>query len=706
MLHDGGQIGRFMMRYPYVFIVLWISLIFCPFLGKPVLQTTGDQKVYIAQALEMHAQNHWLKQTLAGQGYYYKGPMHYILLRIGFNIFGVDNLWAGQWMNLICLLIVGLGLTRVTIVATKNPHLAVTLGMASTIAGGIYAHAFASQMELELCAIYTLCLVLLQAYLAEISPAKSKSLILLLWILIGVASTVKSPLHSVLLGIGTLMALALVGRKKRNLILSRWHFLVILAGIALAVMSYGLLYWLDEANFYLSYIVRETLGKGPNEVSSVESWLPNLTTNLLPVTPIILAGLYGLRHLKLRQEEFSGPLSTGSDRETSASTLAVSGLCLILPTFIFFAIHPYRSPIYTIPCIPVVIAVAGMGLFMGSSSDKKGFPLWIPKMIPYFGLLLPITYIVLRFRFLGSFFPLPEFLTFGAVIATIGTIFSVFILRKLEDLWSPLWIFSLVPCYLFLGSLLHQTGKFEIDQFNKTLSMMSHRDQNQKIGFYNLHRHTWSEWGLLTLASQRTIVGLHHLPSLQDFLNAGGYVIFPGKSFLDDFLSKSHGERYEIREWKKWYVRGPSTSESGTSAAWLHHDIGRVMTSYFIVAKDSREFNSYACDLGVFATSDSLPRGARTPKGLVHPKNHRGFFPCLYWRQRRPRYLGLDLDFGPESLASFYSQNLPNAPSHPRRLRVFFVGLDAAIPIKLAGPGRLNPPMFDRGYYENSAKEV
>src|SRR5271169_1005332 len=86
-------------------IVLIITFTYVPFLGYRIVRTAGDEKVYVSEALEMAAHGNWFVQRLQDQPDYYKGPLHYILVRIGLIVFG-HSPWAALYMNYL-LLIVG-----------------------------------------------------------------------------------------------------------------------------------------------------------------------------------------------------------------------------------------------------------------------------------------------------------------------------------------------------------------------------------------------------------------------------------------------------------------------------------------------------------------------------------------------------------------------------------------------------------------------
>ncbi|MDQ7042383.1 MAG: hypothetical protein Q9M34_02520, partial [Sulfurimonas sp.] len=88
------QIRNLLLKYPQSSLVFLITLSYLYFMLDMYLPTTGDQKTYIAQALEMHRDGHWFMQTLFNEPDYYKGPLHFILLRIGFILFGTHSMFA------------------------------------------------------------------------------------------------------------------------------------------------------------------------------------------------------------------------------------------------------------------------------------------------------------------------------------------------------------------------------------------------------------------------------------------------------------------------------------------------------------------------------------------------------------------------------------------------------------------------------------
>src|SRR4051812_27308140 len=116
-------------------------------MGFRVARTAGDDKLYVAQALDMERAGTWFLQKLNGVADYNKGPLHYILLRAGSRLFG-HTMWATVWMNLALVLLASWSLYRL---ARRNlperPRgLALFSGAAFGVSAGVYGFAFASQM--------------------------------------------------------------------------------------------------------------------------------------------------------------------------------------------------------------------------------------------------------------------------------------------------------------------------------------------------------------------------------------------------------------------------------------------------------------------------------------------------------------------------------------------------------------------------------
>jgi hypothetical protein len=233
-----------------VFILL---LAYVPFLGARVVRPAGDDKVYVTQAVEMASQGNWFLQTMGGEPNYYKGPLHYIFLRAGMILFG-DSMWATTYMNLVLVI---LGAIAAGAVVHRNMREFDGWGfwaaMAFGLSAGIYSHVFASQMEVEMAAFFAIGLYLLD----RSGPGKPD---LKFWLIAGLAGWLKSPLHSVFLGVTALLFWGWEGTLlPRMKDLRAWG--AALAGILVCALGYAPPFLLDRQAWVDSYLLREQLQK-------------------------------------------------------------------------------------------------------------------------------------------------------------------------------------------------------------------------------------------------------------------------------------------------------------------------------------------------------------------------------------------------------------------------------------------------------------
>ncbi|MBI3542401.1 MAG: glycosyltransferase family 39 protein, partial [Deltaproteobacteria bacterium] len=141
------------------FLALAILVALVPFLDVRVLRMAGDEKVYVSQSVEMARAGHWFVQTLADEPSYFKGPLHYVLTRLGMLFFG-NHLLAGTWMNGLLALLAGLAIHQL---GRKrwNDKAGLLLGAATALNVGVFSHAVTSQMEVELVAFYAFAIAAL-----------------------------------------------------------------------------------------------------------------------------------------------------------------------------------------------------------------------------------------------------------------------------------------------------------------------------------------------------------------------------------------------------------------------------------------------------------------------------------------------------------------------------------------------------------------
>ena len=563
-------------RNPYFLVFLFGCLLYVPFAGKPVLRTGGDEKVYIAQALEMAQRGSWFVQTLAGVPSYYKGPLHYILLRIGFLLFGTHNLWAALWANVLAVMTASLVITDVIFKRLKDPALAAALGMATLGAGGIYAYVFTSQMEIELVGMYALALFWLDRWQDSRHPTAVGSL---LWITIGLAGWLKSPLHSALLGSGVFLVAA-CDQKLRSRQFSLSGILVCAVGVCVGTVGYAIPWILDETSFYQTYILRETLAKPTNEVAIWETFVPNLTINLWPFMPLAIVGMLACIRTIFSEYAFK---STYVKFLSAERDLGWTALGLSIPSFIFFAAHPYRSTIYTLPCVPAVMLLCAIGLRRAKVIWPR-LTLYAAAAVPACAALVPGLALIIGWKFGSQALWWPKWLSVLSALTLIGTIgFICVALKRAQVRWDAS-LFATLPSLVIAGICMSIIGQVEISGLKTLTADLQTNGNHAPIGYYNLQRHTWSEWGALNLLLGQTVVGLHDESSLKQSLENGDPVIVPSRRYLEHVSGLvKNPSQLQIRIWPRWQPHAKDSIRHGPLAAWRTGDLSLLQSEAYVV---------------------------------------------------------------------------------------------------------------------------
>jgi 4-amino-4-deoxy-L-arabinose transferase-like glycosyltransferase len=535
----------------------------------------GDEKVYVSQAIEMAEHGRWFVQTLQGVPDYYKGPLHYILLRIGMLVFGW-NPWAVLYMNF--MLILGgawaLGaLIRRYCGGDQANGLAVWTGAFFATCTGIYAHTFASQMEAELAGLFAIAF-----YVLDSTPVESGGF--LFWTLAGLIGWSKSPLHAVFAGASAILFWLVNGELPQRL--RNWKsWCAAFFGIAVCTAGYLPAFLFDRENFVQFYLVRETLDKGDSGQSWFVSYQSVLGFYLFPWLLIALV-CYADFFAKLVRpwKRFFDP------KIRRAYSLAICG---IFPSFAFFTWHPYHFENYDLPVISGVVFF--IGLVFGTRLQGLR---WVYRMAALLTavilLVLPVGLTALSIHFAPLPAWWPSWLVPLAWGATAASCFGLIYFGTVQNFKSLQWVaFSMVGFLIVMGSTVTTIGErelFDLRQFLKTPAGQNARE----LGYYNLQHNIWSEWGLLNFWIHRKVVGLHEPAQLKQALTSGEVILVPARQpqrDFRDFIKKELPDLpLEIIPWKRWLTQGKS--ESGQSLwkeAWDRRDIGILETDYLIVRR-------------------------------------------------------------------------------------------------------------------------
>ncbi|MGZ3660579.1 MAG: ArnT family glycosyltransferase [Bdellovibrionota bacterium] len=569
-----------MPQFSWVLLVLFLLIIYVPFLGNRVVRPAGDDKVYVSQAVEMARSGSWFMQTLANQPNYFKGPAHYILLRVGMAVFGF-SMWATVYMNLLLILVAAVCLARVVERNMKDfAGWGFFAGMAFAVNAGIYSHMFASQMEVEAASVMAIGLYLLD----RSGPGKD----LRFWVVTGLLGWFKSPLHAVFLGSTAILFWTwngeILGRLKSH---RAWS--AVLVGVAFCAAGYAPAYLLDRDNFVNDYVLRETLQKPANGAPWHYPIIPLFTYYLMPwMLPAFVAYIDGItRPFRRRQRPI---------RSTQGSRRVVAlGICLLLPSILFFMWHPYRGQNYNLPVIGGLILVV-------TSLWASRAPTWngiyqLAVGATAFVLVVAASGITILTR---HFDPMPfwwsswrlPILWLGFFLTARGLWregVSLHMLRPDSMVRRSIWAF------LALGGLLTQLGEREMIDIRDRIHQARKTGEPLRMSYYNLPKHPdsccsniWSEWGYLNFMIPYPVSGIFQEQDLEAAAGRGDLILVPGDDFLADMHTKLNKlyppANWQVEPWKRWKTKGKNAQ--GVPAwreAWDTRDLSKLEKNFYMV---------------------------------------------------------------------------------------------------------------------------
>lgn len=546
-----------------LFLIICVCMAYLPFLNSRVLRMAGDEKVYVSTAIEMERAGHWFMQTLAGTPNYFKGPLHYWFVRIGLLFFG-NQLIAGLWMNFVLVLLASLATYHLG-KKIKDDQIGLLLGLSCAFNIGVFSHAFASQMEVELYALYTFAAVSLGlgTYAnsnASKTPFKPKH-DFWFWIFAGIAGWVKSPLHSVLIGAGGIFYW-LISKQIKFRIRSINAWLAAFLGIMVCLAGYLPIFILDWDAFYQTYILREQLEKVNNQRSWTYVMSPLLHFSL-PWTCLLLTAFFIFFKKKLYR-----------DRHSFLPQIAVF---FTLPTLLFWCFWTYKGQNYNLPALGALFFVFAFFL------PEKVYRFSLQSM-GFLGLLFFIACIVV----LTHFWPLPPWWNFTyPILGLMLTLFFALVFLSTIDLrWVAL---GCVSFFLAFAALITPLGERELIGIREFIA----RNPNVQLHYYDLEPNIWCEWGLLQLALHRPIQGLHHFHQLPQALGSGHAILVQTKDSKNNILNYFNKQNQLNREsrrnpevipWTRWLTKGKSPQgNSRWNLAWQNKDLSLLEREFYIL---------------------------------------------------------------------------------------------------------------------------
>lgn len=573
------KLRSLLLKYPHTSLLFFITLSYLYFMLDMYLPTTGDQKTYIAQALEMHRDGHWFMQTLFNEPDYYKGPLHFIFLRIGFILFGTHSMFALVYMNFFGLLLLAVLLFRFLRTSLDDTGWAFFYSLSVVLSVGVYSHSFASQMESELVILYGVVLYLLD----KTHKDKSFVTLLLLWGSVGLAGWLKSPAYSVFLALSIFIYWVMVGECKNRLLnLNNW--LALAFGIFVGVAGYLPILIYDGDAFIETYIIRESLSKGANGVPWTTAFFPIFTYFLAPFMFVAIFS-YVLALYKTLFKK-SDVLNTEERR------LIKLGVALSAPTLLFFTFHPYRGDIYALPIVSATMLMAYI-FFRAYLKEYEKTYIFLMRLSSYVLSLVPLLVIALYLRLS----PMPEWwspLLFPLALFTLFfTVWFVHQQSKKVLSESPLLLsLAFIPLLLTLSLMLQDFGKAEVKGLKE---YVKEKNITEPLGDYNLYKNFWNQYGALNFWAGVDVVGLFSKEELANFIQDGGSVIVEGDGRLKEFeqnLPKNISLKdFDVYHWKRWLTHGKGPNgESKFVQYFKSKNIADIQRNYYILVlkKDAK----------------------------------------------------------------------------------------------------------------------
>lgn len=558
------------LLFRHRWLILVIFLAYAPFLHIRLVRTTGDEKVYIAQALEMKELGNYFVQVLAGRSDYYKGPLHYLLLFGGLKVFGL-NLWAALYMNLILCIAGAVALAQIISEAFPlKKQWPFWAGIFFAFNAGVYGHFFASQMEVEIAGIYSIAFY----YLWRGRGHRDE---LIFWLLTGLAGQFKSPLHSVLLGFTALLFWLWNGELWKRLFTPK-SVLCIFAGILLCAAGYAPAFILDRENFYKIYILRETI-KDSNGGPWWQALVPMLTYYLIPWMSLAL-----LSYLELGTRWLTGSYSFRNltAGEKRLWKLAFTSFAV---TNVFFCYHRYHGENYA---MGVTASVAMLMLLSFREASPSRFWIGLRKGIPaalsLLVLVLAVGIHLASERFAWPeggwptwFVPLVWVLALSAVALQFWESFAKGSLEQNDGLGIKSSL-SKVAIMTIVGLVLAVVGEMEIYPLRQRLREDHAQGLHYSIRYWNISKYIWNEWGLMSLAVGEKIWPLLNDADILDAIQKGDLILARNAEYgngIRELAQKHFPQLKPIQyDWPRWKTHAEDADgKSLIQRAWEKRDI-------------------------------------------------------------------------------------------------------------------------------------
>lgn len=495
--------------------LIWILAAYLPFLWETVIPFTGDQKTYIAIAMEMRQRGEWLQPYLFGEPNYLKPPFQYWMTLLSWNVFGF-NVFATFLPGVLALMGTAWLLNEIaSFLGERRWYVNSGLWFAATL--GAMTYSLSAQMDIYVCLFYAASWWAGLRFLAEPIDAKRK----VIWLYIafsiaGLSAIVKSPLYSVFWVSGYFIYLLISG--EWLLFKNKHLYRALIGGIFFGLIWYIALLLRDGESFWNQFILHEQFNKGANGGTLGDLWIP-LLYMAFPFTLLLFTAI---------RSAWMGRRTAGILRFVAAWSL---------PPALFFSVFPYRTSLYLFILLPALAVLVDWGCFR---SNRTRTFIWLTRTT---GMVMAVGMSLLGFA-LYRF----EFVSLGLMLALIFTGIA-----SLLALWFGfIRLFTITALFAVLFFRMGSIGIAKNDRM--ALLQAVGPIKTEQAAMLDESRDIWHEVGLLSVSLASPMKRLFGHDDIVDHLSKGGVII----------LSEEQTEKYRITlesvfhvrhqtlEWKSW----------------------------------------------------------------------------------------------------------------------------------------------------------
>lgn len=511
--------GKILWRHPGHLV--WILFAYIPWLNEMSIPLTGDQKTYIAIAMEMWERGDWWRPYLFAEPNYLKPPFQYWMTLLSWSVLGF-NMLGTLLPSVLATVGTAWFVSEIAgLLGERRWYVSAGLWFAATI--GAMTYGTTAQMDIYLCLFYAAAWWAGLKFLADPDGTRQVKWLYIAFLIAGLSSLVKSPLYAVFWVLGYLSYLFISG--EWLLFKNRHVYLAWAAGVGAGLIWFVAMAATDGDRFLAQYWGQEQAGKiGGNGGTVWNLWIP-LLYMAFPFTLLLIPGVR----------------SIVVGRKTNAITRFVVSWCW--PPALFFTLYPYRTSLYLFILVPALAVFADWGCFRASrtrtfkwaartTGGAMLIALSFASLVLWRAEFIPI-WLALALVFAGAA---------GVVVAWMG------------------WVRVFALCSL-AAVLLFRIGAVELARSDLSgLKAALGPIKSHQVAMLDESKNIWHEVGLLSVALGTPMKRLYGLDDLVDHLSRGGTLILSDTDFekyqytLDSFLG-TRGLEIEYAPWKRFKRR-------------------------------------------------------------------------------------------------------------------------------------------------------